>query len=126
MKPKSIIFSLLLFTLYSFQIFGQQKANAQFHPPPIKERINKSIEVMNSTLKLSDNQEKEIRILLNGFFADIDKLMQGSQKPDKTKMDEIIKKRDNEINKILTESQQKLFESNKDKIFPKPPPPIKE
>ena len=99
-------------------------------PPSIEERLKRTNELFLKEVVLTESQQKEIELAFKSFFAAEDKLRKENPPPPppppdpkvKEAMDKLVKERDEQVKKVLSEEQFKKYKEAADKMHPPGPP----
>lgn len=75
-----------------------------------QQRIERQLKQLDEKLKLTDDQEKQVKAIYEDFFSQ----QSSSRETSKTKRDEMNKK----IESLLTEEQKKIFQGIKNQRMP--------
>ncbi len=105
-----IILSILLTgSLVQAQPQGQGRPAG---PPPIPnaKQIQKMVAGLSTELSLNDQQETQISALYTAHFAQVEEVMEGSDRDaQREEMESLKKTFDEEVNAVLTDKQQTLY-----------------
>lgn len=107
-----LVLSVLLATSISFaQRPGGGQRGGQQGPPPIPDskEIFLMVSELSKELTLTEAQETKILELYNEHFDQMRKKLSGNQRPDRDEMEALKDEFEVQVNKVLTEEQQKLF-----------------
>ena len=105
-------FFMILMAAGMMLFAGMSSASAQgpggfsFDPD---EMAKMRVEQMKQSLKLNKDQETKLTALFKKQSEEMSKMFEGGGMPDMDKMQENMKKQDEEIKKILTEEQYKAY-----------------
>ena len=105
-------FFMILMAAGMMLFTGMSSANAQgpggFNFDP-DEMVKMRVERMKETLKINKDQEAKLTALFKKQNEEMAKMFEGGGMPDMEKMQENMKKQDDEIKKILTADQYKAY-----------------
>ena len=121
-KSITSITLLLCAILVSSTTYAQQgkKNGGQKGPPPLpsSQQIEEMVSDMSKEISLSEDQESEVLEIYTAHFEEVeDKTKSG--KPDRKEMEALRSDLEKEVNALLTEEQQKLYEDYQKKNRPK-------
>lgn len=102
MKKLNFLFSAL-FSLITFCAMAQ---NGPGQPPPVEERVKRTIERITPELKLNEQQVKDVNPVYTVFYTEIDKL-RAAGNPTPEDRQKLMATRDEKLKKILSEEQMK-------------------
>lgn len=113
-----IILSTLFLILSSSTIYSQnrQRANRPT-PPPVKERVDNIVEILTKNLELDKEQVNKSDKILTKYYKSLDDLRKQGSRPDRSKMESISKKRDSDLEALLSDSQKKKYLEIKEELF---------
>lgn len=117
MKARISLFVLLVVFLFSMVSYAQPGP-----PPPQKGELLKQLK---ERLELSSSQVKKIETILSESQKRLEEFRperNNGERPPMEKMEELVKKQDSEIAKVLDEEQQKEFAKMKRERDMKRPP----
>ncbi|MDZ4809252.1 MAG: hypothetical protein SGI96_13435 [Bacteroidota bacterium] len=126
MKRTIIVAALVLFAI---AVKAQQPPGPP-KPPSIEERIKKTNEVLQKEIQLNAAQKTAIETAFKKFFTAEDKLRKDNLPPPpppldpkmKEAMDKLVKGRDEQVKKVLTDEQYKKYKEAAKKLHPPKPP----
>jgi len=121
-KSITSITLLLCAILVSSTTYAQQgqKNGGQKGPPPLpsSQQIEEMVSDMSKEISLSEDQESEVLEIYTAHFEEVeDKTKSG--KPDRKEMEALKTDLEKEVNALLTEEQQELYEDYQKKNRPK-------
>ncbi|MEO9885438.1 MAG: hypothetical protein ABJR05_07520 [Balneola sp.] len=117
---KSITLVPLLFLLMATTINSQNREQRiRQEPAPVKERVETILKKFNTELTLTEKQIKSSEEILTDFFTSTDELRKTRSRDSRSKLESLTKKRDEDIEALLTESQLKKFNDIKEELFPR-------
>lgn len=95
-------------------------------PPSVEERLKRTNEVLLKDIPLNASQKTAIETAFKKFFAAEDKLRKDNPPPPppppdpkvKEAMDKLVKKRDEQVKKVLTDEQFKKYKESAKKLHP--------
>ncbi len=117
---KSITLVPLLFLLMATIINSQNREQRiRQEPAPVKERVETILKKFNTELTLTEKQIKSSEEILTDFFTSTDELRKTRSRDSRSKLESLTKKRDEDLEALLTESQLKKFNDIKEELFPR-------
>ncbi|MEP1306061.1 MAG: hypothetical protein ABJK11_15955 [Balneola sp.] len=117
---KSITLVPLLFLLMATTINSQNREQRiRQEPAPVKERVETILKKFNTELTLTEKQIKSSEEILTDFFTSTDELRKTRSRDSRSKLESLTKKRDEDLEALLTESQLKKFNDIKEELFPR-------
>lgn len=91
--------------------------------PNPKEQIEHVKKDIISPLKLTTEKEKKVTEIFKNFLSEMDKKHEAGKHPDKSEMDKLVAKRDEELKKILSTDEFKKLKELEKEHRPKEPRP---
>lgn len=104
--------AILAITIFSTGLlFAQPGGGRQQGPPssPSDKQIEKMVKQLDKELDLSDEQYEQVSEMYFAHFEKVEALMEGSQRPDRTKMQSLQSKLETDVKALLDQDQQKLY-----------------
>ncbi len=102
------------FLLITATLSAQPRGEKQGPPPiPNDAEVTRMVNEMSSTLKLSENQERQIMELYISHFNEVRTQMRSAQKSrekDRESMEALRSQLENQVKSVLTKKQIKAFE----------------
>ncbi|MDZ4796240.1 MAG: hypothetical protein SGI83_18340 [Bacteroidota bacterium] len=125
-KRQIIAAGLVLFALTA----KAQPPQGPPKPPSIEERLKKTNEVVQAEVQLSVKQKTAVETAFKIFFAAEDKLRKDNPPPPspppdprmKEATDKLVKERDEQVKKVLTDEEYKKYKEAAKKLHPPKPP----
>ena len=113
-------FLMILMAAATMMFAGMSSASAQgpggfdFDPEAM---VKMRVDHMKETLKINKDQEAKLTALFKKQNEEMAKMFEGGGMPDMSKMQENMKKQDEEIQKILTKEQYKIYSDEQKRMM---------
>jgi hypothetical protein len=95
MKTK-LVYTAIVFLLYLNSCFWQP-GKGGMKPPSIEERLKMVDKEICQPLKLDKSQNEKVKAAFKDFFVEMDKIATPPDRPEKSKIDVLAKKRDEKV-----------------------------
>jgi hypothetical protein len=96
------------------------------NPPSSEEILKRTMKELTKKIDFTEDEELSIKEIFTEFFENMDEMHKSGSRPDRTKMDELVNKRDEKVKIILSDEKykkySKIMEKHKKGPQGNPPP----
>lgn len=91
-------------------------------PPPIPERVSRTIERLKPELSLTEKQVKDLDPIYTEFYTEMDKMRASGEPPTPEARKKLTDGRDEKLKKVLSEEQMKKLKEIEEQMRQRRPP----